>query len=302
MHWRIWPALLLLAKFAGVPLAECADAQTAFHSDGPALRIETGMHTATIGGIDVDAGERFLVTASDDKTARVWDLKDGRPLQVLRPPQGAGNEGKLYAIAISPDGTTVAVAGWTGPDSGPFSVYLFDRARGTLTRSIPGLPSVVSHLSYSTDGRYLAVSLAGPNGVRVYRSADYSEAARDSVYGDACYWAEFDRAGRLVTASDDGFIRLYDEKLRLTFKGKALGNNVPISARFSPDGSKVAVGFEDTTAVSVLSGRDLSFLSALQTPPLRLRGKPRKGGLVTRRADAVRLSNGRDFFLGRRGP
>lgn len=106
-----------------------------------------------INGIDVDAAERFLVTTSDDKTARVWDLKDGKPLQVLRPPQGAGNEGKLYAVAISPDGTTVAVAGWTGRDSGPFSVYLFDRASGTLIRSVSGLPQVVSHLSYSTDGR-----------------------------------------------------------------------------------------------------------------------------------------------------
>ncbi len=79
------------------------------------LRIETGMHTARINGIDVDAAERFLVSASDDKTARVWDLHDGKLLQILRPPQGDGNEGKLYAVAISPDGNTIAVGGFTGP-------------------------------------------------------------------------------------------------------------------------------------------------------------------------------------------
>ena len=37
----------------------------------PLLRIETGMHTAPIKGIGVDAAERLLVTASDDKTTRV---------------------------------------------------------------------------------------------------------------------------------------------------------------------------------------------------------------------------------------
>jgi WD40 repeat protein len=77
----------------------------------PVLRIEAGMHTASINRIDVDAAERFLVTASDDKTARVWDLANGKLLQILRPPLGAGSEGKLYAVAISPDGTLVATGG-----------------------------------------------------------------------------------------------------------------------------------------------------------------------------------------------
>jgi hypothetical protein len=72
--------------------------------DTPVLRIEAGMHTAPIMRIDVDAQERFLVTASDDKTARVWSLAGGELLQVLRPPLGDGQEGQLYAVAIAPDG------------------------------------------------------------------------------------------------------------------------------------------------------------------------------------------------------
>jgi WD40 repeat protein len=80
----------------------------------PYLRIETGMHTATVRRIDTDPAGRFLVTASEDKTARIWDLQNGNLLKVLRPPHGDGDEGKLYAAAISPDGGTVAVGGWTG--------------------------------------------------------------------------------------------------------------------------------------------------------------------------------------------
>src|SRR5262245_52628172 len=62
----------------------------------PVLRIETGMHTASINRLGVDAANRYLVTASDDKTARVWELATGKLLRVLRPPVGGVSEGKLY--------------------------------------------------------------------------------------------------------------------------------------------------------------------------------------------------------------
>jgi WD40 repeat protein len=75
----------------------------------PILRIETGKHGAKINRIDTDAANCFAVTASDDKTVRVWSLPEGRPIRVLRLPIDQGNAGKAYAVAISPDGTTVAV-------------------------------------------------------------------------------------------------------------------------------------------------------------------------------------------------
>jgi WD40 repeat protein len=156
----------------------------------PVLRIEAGMHTAPIIRIDVDAAERFLVTASLDKTARVWDLANGQLLQVLRPPLGADDEGKLYAVAISPDGDTVATGGWTSYEwDDAISVYLFERASGRLVRRIPGLPEVINHLAYSSDGRYLVAALGGKNGIRVYDTRDWREVARDRDYGGRSYWA-----------------------------------------------------------------------------------------------------------------
>ena len=139
----------------------------------PILRIETAMHTARISHISVDEASRYLVTASDDKTLRVWELSTGRLLRVLRPPIGQGNEGKMYAVAISPDGNTIAGAGWSGLEwDKTHSIYLFDKSSGRMLKRITGLPQSIPHLSFSPDGRVLLVTFHGKNGIHLYRTVD----------------------------------------------------------------------------------------------------------------------------------
>ena len=133
------------------------------------------MHSATIRAIAVDAGERPGDSFSGQNRESLGS-RSGNLLEVIRPPEGDGNVGKLYAVAITPDGATIALGGFRTDST---TVYLFDRASGRLAREIDGLPKVVHHLCYSPDGRLLAIGLAGANGIRVYRTSDYQEAARD---------------------------------------------------------------------------------------------------------------------------
>jgi hypothetical protein len=160
----------------------------------------------------------------------------------------------------------VATGGWASAKwDGAHSVYLFERASGRLVRRIPDLPSSINHLTYSLDGRYLVAALGGKNGVRLYDTRDWREVARDSDYGEYSSWAAFDRRGRLVTSCGDGFVRLYDANFRRLAQRRAPGGKRPFAVRFAPDGTEVAVGFQDTTAVNVLSGEDLSFRYAPDT-------------------------------------
>ena len=78
-------------------------------------------------------------------------------------PAGPGDIGKVYAVAMSPDGAHIAVGGWTRwtTQDPQEQIVLFTRD-GTLVERIEGLPGVVHHLTFSRDGRYLAAGLVEP--------------------------------------------------------------------------------------------------------------------------------------------
>jgi len=278
----------------------------------PQLRLDPGGHTAMINRTAVDAAGLWLVSGSHDKTVRVWRLAGpgagpgegagaGTLERTIRVPLGPGDLGKVYAVALSPDGETVAVGGWTGSANGlSTDIYLFDRATGTLRQRIQGLPNVVNHLAFDRTGRRLAAVL-GDGGLRLFAPATgggpggapaaWVEVGRDPDYGERALWAEFAADGRLVTSCLDGQVRLYDPppegpdggapqfvldrfKSAVTTGGQPLkptravrppGGKRPFAVAFSPDGTRIAVGYDDSNAVDLLDGRTLAQLGRADT-------------------------------------
>ena len=134
----------------------------------PVLRIETGMHTAMINHVGVDAACRLLATGSDDKTVRLWAMPEGRLIRTFRLPIEAGNGGKIYATAVSPDGRTVAVGGWDAKavEGKGHALDLIDIASGAVSR-FGSFDNIILGVAFSRDGTRIAVSLGGRQGVRV---------------------------------------------------------------------------------------------------------------------------------------
>lgn len=150
-----------------------AAARAAEYPTKPILRVNTEMHTAPIKRIGVDADNRYIVTGSHDKTVKLWELSTGKLITTLRVPIDEGDGGKIYSIAISPDGKTIACGGNTGYESDQSAnIYLFDRETRKIKQTITGLPNVISNLAYSKDGRFLVATLGGKNGIRIYETTN----------------------------------------------------------------------------------------------------------------------------------
>jgi WD40 repeat protein len=230
--------------------------------DRPVLAIDLGMHTGSIKSLAVDADGRIGVTGGSDRALRIWSVLDGALLRTIWMPVGPEPIGEIYAVAISPDGSTVAAGGWTERSRGGTVIYLFDRASGAMIKRIyQDLPNVVNFLTFSPDGRYLAATLGGDNGLRVFgRDKNWDETFRDIYVGDS-YGAAFAPDGGLATSSTggNGTIRLYDSHFRLVGGGsmKSPTGDFPYHLSFNPDGRVLAVGYAEIAAVDLLDGRSL---------------------------------------------
>lgn len=266
MHRPAQPliARVLMVLGAAWLLIVSAAAGAAEPPAAPLLRVEAGMHVNVVRAVATDASGRWAVTASDDKTARVWDVLAAAPGPVLRVPIGEGAEGRLQAVVMSADGSTVAVAGNTGRAwDGASSIYIFDRASGALLRRIgTGVQASVVTLALSPDGRVLAAGLGGNGGVRTFDFANGAALGQDTDVADSIYALDFRPDGRQLAAGGaDGKLRIYNldqGRIKMAGGGRPQGGKLIAQARYSPDGQLLALGYEDSPTVEVLNSRDLS--------------------------------------------
>jgi len=75
------------------------------------LVIESGGHMGVIRDVIFTNDSRYLISASLDKTIRVWDVQTGKLSRVIRGKIGKGLEGSIYDLALSPDNEWLAAAG-----------------------------------------------------------------------------------------------------------------------------------------------------------------------------------------------
>ena len=253
----------------GATSAALDEAIKACPDQRPFLRIETGMHTAPIKRIGVDAACRVLATASYDKTVRLWSLPDGKLQRIVRLPIGEGDAGKVFATALSPDGRWLAAGGWDAASdtTGKHSLTIVDLTNGAFRR-FGAFENVIEHIAFSADGRRIAIGLGGNNGVRVLDSATGEELPADRDYGDSVYGLTFAPDGALIASSWDGQLRRYGPDLKLTVKRAAPAGKKPFGVAIDPSGGRVAVGYDDEPPVSIVNARTLAPLASAQTGDL----------------------------------
>jgi WD40 repeat protein len=141
-------------------------------------------------------GQR-VVLAHADRTARLYDARNGRPERELQ-----GHSGIVYSAAFSPDGEQVVTA------SGDGTARIWRAATGELVRTLPGQLSALRSAAFSPDGRRVVAGDAdGATLIWDVGSGQVLGVLRRHT--DSVNSTTFGRDGEILSASDDGTARLY---------------------------------------------------------------------------------------------
>jgi WD40 repeat protein len=178
-----------------------------------------------------------VVTASDDKTARVWDAATGKPLT-----NPLEHQGPVWSATFSPDGTRVVTASFDN------TAQIWDTVTGKPLAPALEHQGWVWSAAFSPDGTRV-VTASFDNTARVWDAATGHAVATLLEHQGGVNSAAFSPDGtRVVTASDDNTARVWDAA-----SGKPLGPPLQHqaavhSAAFSPDGTRVVTASDDNTA------------------------------------------------------
>jgi WD40 repeat protein len=206
---------------------------------GPSGMWRVGGHEEAVTGLlFIDEGNTLL-SASRDKTIRVWDFGSmvgpGRVLTLF------GHSEPVLDVAFAPDLTTMATA------SRDDTVRLWEPDLGTSIGALRGHTGDVVSVVYTEDGSRLA-SASEDGTVRIWdaRTGECVGVLRGHEGG--VWGVAFDSSGRkIASAGRDTTVRVWDastgETLRVMRGHDARVNGLS----FSPDGALIATASRDHT-------------------------------------------------------
>ncbi len=194
-------------------------------------------HTAEVDSVAFSPDGKKIVTASDDKTARIWDVSTGQCLHTLE-----GHTNWVWSAAFSPDGKKIVTA------SEDNTAKIWDASTGQCLHILEDHTCGVRSAAFSPDGKKI-VTASEDNTVRIWDAitGEYLHALEGHT--QRVLSAAFSPNGKkIVTASYDKTAKIWDASTGQCLQ-TLVGHTAEVwSAAFSPDGKKIVTASWDKTA------------------------------------------------------
>ena len=140
------------------------------------LTIDTGTHSSTIHRLLVTPDGKSIITASMDKTIRVWDVESKKGTRKLLGEIGPDDNGSIGRIALDPQGQYLYVtARWPDvnePVHQPVTFLRVYSLRSGNLESVYRYPGNVADMDLSADGKYLVLCSDQPRQISLFDPQD----------------------------------------------------------------------------------------------------------------------------------
>ncbi len=210
-------------------------------------------------------GGRYVVSASIDRTARIWDAQTGETVRIL-----TGHSAGIRWASYSPDGRHIVTA------SEDNTARIWDAQSGQMLLVLRGHTAELRSAAYSPNGQ-LIVTASADRTTRIWDAATGHELRKLEAHLLGVLSAVYSADGtRILTASLDQTARIWDAesgKVLMILEGHA---NAIRSAAFSPDGKFIVTASYDNTvrlcsaetgkSVFALEGHSSELRTAVYSP------------------------------------
>jgi WD40 repeat protein len=214
-------------------------------------------HTSLVESLDWSKDGARVVTASYDKTVRVFDARTGHLQRIMTGPA------PYMVVAWSAD------AAWVVTGDNQANAQLWDGATGTCIRTFIGHKNEVAAATFSPDGA--TVATGGHDGTIVLWARD-TGAVRQVLSHSGWIWSlAYSPDGKLLASVADSSLRLWNpdtgEVVREIFSPAPMpGADAMTGLAFSPDGTLLLAGsYQDVGRVFKVATGELVTTLAGQT-------------------------------------
>ena len=200
-------------------------------------------HQGTVNCIAFSPDRSRLVTGSEDKTIRIWNVSTGDLDQNLP----YLHDSSVFDVRYSPDGAWIASCAFVEPGSEERTFKLWDARTGAVVHTLGNFVGTVRALAFSPDGKVIASGTA--DGTITLWSTDTGDELRTlRGHGSIVNAIVFSPNGRRIfSASSDQTVKVWNtatgEEL-LTLRGH---EGEVVSVAVSRDGRTVASASLDGT-------------------------------------------------------